>query len=97
MARFAYSLEVDPEAKRFALGLPENIQRQIAEKIQFLLSDPFHRKTTQKLSGVQWKRGKLPVRRIRSGEYRILYVADGRARKVAIIEIGERKDVYGGH
>jgi mRNA interferase RelE/StbE len=96
MAHGPYKLEgVDPDAWDFAMSQPENIQRQIAEKIQFVLEDPY-RAGTRQLSGAEWVRRGFPVRRIRSGDYRILYCADLEAREVTIIAIGHRRDIYDG-
>lgn len=90
-----YQLVVEPAAKS-ALDLPEKIKGQIAEKIQLLLENPFRPRTKQ-LSGAEWRRKGLPTRRIRSGDYRILYVVDRKSREITIVDIGIRRDVYGGH
>ena len=62
---------------------------QIAKKAKLLIVDP-HPPGCKKLAGM--KHGEEDVWRIRSGDYRILYVV--REIEVVILDIGNRKDVY---
>lgn len=89
----AYRFEIHTDARQYLDSQPEKIRGQMVEKIRFLLEDPF-RAGTRQLRGTQWREAGLPVRRIRSGDYRILYIADGDSRTVTVISIGPRSDIY---
>lgn len=92
--RLAY---IDADARQYAASLPKKDQGIIAEKIGFVLKDPYRIKTKQ-LEGVEWEQQHgQPVRRIRAGDHRILYCVDDEEREVSIVEIGLRPTVYGGH
>ena len=75
---------------------PAKLHRQLVEKIQFILEDP-KRPGTRKLEGDEWIFEDLPIRRIQCGDYRILYVADITKGEVKVIDVGLRRDIYGGH
>ncbi len=68
---------------------PGKVRAQIAKKAKALLLDP-HPPGCKKLVSV--KHDDEPVWRVRSGDYRILYVC--RANEIIVIDIGDRKDVY---
>ena len=68
---------------------PVKIRAQILKKAKELIYDP-HPPGCKKL--VDRMSGDDPVWRIRSGDYRILYVA--RPMEVIVLDIGNRKDVY---
>ncbi len=65
------------------------VRAQVAKKAKALLLDP-HPSGCKKLVNVL--HGVEPVWRVRSGDYRILYVC--RPNEVLVIDIGDRKDVY---
>jgi mRNA interferase RelE/StbE len=68
---------------------PGKLRAQVTKKAKALISDP-HPQGCKKLVG--WKDGDDPVWRIRSGDYRVLYIV--REFEVIILDIGHRKDVY---
>lgn len=82
---FAYS-EV---ALEFLAGLQPKVRRQIAAKIKGLAAD-VHPSGCKLVQGMM--NGEDRVFRIRSGDYRVLYVV--RNISVVILDIGHRKDVY---
>ncbi len=82
---FAY----DPRALEYLATVPKKFRKQIVAKIYKLAADPFP-PTTKLIQGM--KDGEERVYRIRSGDYRILYVVRGVI--VVILDIGNRKDVY---
>jgi mRNA interferase RelE/StbE len=82
---FAYS----SQALAFLKGLPKKIRRQIIAKVQALARDPYP-PTCKMLQGM--RDGEESVYRVRSGDYRILYVV--RKVVVIILDIGHRKDIY---
>jgi len=81
---FAYSLA----ALDYLKTIPKKTRRQIVNKIQRLAADPYP-PTTKLLQGMG---DDERVFRIRSGDYRILYVVRGII--VCILDIDHRKDVY---
>ncbi len=79
-----------PRATKFLDGMPPGkLRARIAKKARSLINNP-HPGGCKKLNGVM--SGTDPVWRIRSGDYRILYVA--RPMEVIVIDIDNRKDVY---
>jgi len=72
---------------------PGKIRAQITKKAKALISNPYPPGST-KLHGTTWEQDEA-VYRIRSGDYRILYVVRaGQQRLVLVIDIDNRKDVY---
>ena len=68
---------------------PGKMRRQVTKKAYSLITNP-RPAGCKKLQGVM--DGGYPVWRIRSGDYRILYVV--RESEVLVIDIDNRKDVY---
>ena len=71
------------EAQRFLNALTEKHEHQIVQKILLLARNPMH------------PRSKLleeyaPLRRLRSGDYRIIYFVEGNVLKITLI--GKRGD-----
>jgi mRNA interferase RelE/StbE len=79
-----------PDAVAFLDKMPPGkLRAQIAKKAKSLLQDA-HPPGCKKLANVSF--GDDPVWRIRSGDYRILYVV--RTAEIIVIDIGDRKDIY---
>lgn len=90
MADPTWTLAFGPAAIAFLNGMqPGKVRRQIVEKAKSLQSGPHH-PGCKKLQNFQ-ANGE-DVWRIRSGDYRILFVV--RDQEVLIIDIDHRKDVY---
>ena len=83
----AYRVEIDRQALKVMAGLPNKIQRQIAERIDSLADDPFPPDAEQ-------IKGQVDTRRIRSGDYRIAYTIRKNILCVLVLRIGDRKDFY---
>lgn len=75
----------------FLDSLPPKIRKQVAKRAKALHTDP-HPQGSKKLKDVQTE-GE-PVYRVRSGDYRILYVVRSQPNEIIIIDIDNRKDVY---
>lgn len=90
-----YDFAILPEAKTFIDRCSKKIQPQIVEKIDFILDDPW-RSNTKQLKGDENTYDGLPIRKIRSGKYRILYIADQASKLLTVIEVGRREDIYKG-
>ena len=83
-------LSFGPAAVTFLDKMPPGkLRAQIVKKAKTLLTDP-HPPGCKKLVGVM--SGTDAVWRIRSGDYRILYVA--RTMEVVVLDIDHRKDIY---
>ena len=84
---FAYS----ERALAFLRGLAPKLRRQIINKIEALASSPIP-PGSKIVQGM--KEGEEQVRRIRSGDYRVLYIVRDNPSCVVVLDIGHRKDVY---
>lgn len=81
---------IGPDAAAFLDDMPPGkLRSQIAKKAKSLLSNP-HPQGCKKLNNLTFEGD--PVYRLRSGDYRILYVV--RASEIIVIDIGDRKDIY---
>jgi mRNA interferase RelE/StbE len=79
-----------PAAAAFLDKMPAGkVRAQIAKKARSLLTDSYP-PGCKKLIGVV--SGNDAVWRIRSGDYRILYVV--RSMEIVVLDIGHRKDIY---
>lgn len=87
MAQFT-SLEYTKDALKSLEAIPLRFRKQIVKRINALLANP--RPSGYKL--IKGTEGDERVYRIRSGNYRVLYVL--RNPKILILDIGDRKDIY---
>ena len=76
-------IDLSRQAAAFLEGLAAKQARQIAERLLALAEDP-ERAPTEPMKGY------APMRRMRSGEYRIIYAVDGDLLQVRLI--GKRND-----
>jgi mRNA interferase RelE/StbE len=82
----SYSLEVKRSAAKEIADLPKSDCQRVVAKIQLLASDP-RPHGCEKLSSAE-------KYRIRQGDYRILYEIDDSTKRVIIVKVGNRKEVY---
>jgi mRNA interferase RelE/StbE len=85
---FAYS---DGALKYLETTVPAKFRGQIKRKIEALASDP--RPAGSKKLEIS-KNQAEPVFRIRSGDYRILYLVRENPSQIVVLDIDHRKDVY---
>ena len=78
-----YSIDLSRQSERFLRELPVKQARQIAEKLRALVEDPAAVPSEQ-------LRGYAPMRRLRAGEYRIIYAVEDEIVQVRLI--GKRND-----
>lgn len=71
--------------------IPAKFRGQIKKRVEALLSEPYPT-GCKRLKNVF--HGEDPVHRIRSGDYRILYVVKGNPHQIFVLDIDNRKDVY---
>ncbi len=84
-----YGFAYDQRCLDYLKTLEKKLRRQIVTKIQQLAADP-HPPTAKVVQGME--NGTERVFRIRSGDYRILYIVRGVI--VCVLDIDHRKDVY---
>jgi mRNA-degrading endonuclease RelE of RelBE toxin-antitoxin system len=82
-------LEIDvwPPAEHFIAGLESKFAEQIVRKIEQLAVNPRPPKS-------KVLEGYAPLRRLRSGDYRIVYFVDGNVLKVPLIDKRGDDKVY---
>lgn len=78
-----FILKLSRQAMEFGERLPAKQQRQIAERLERMKQAPLDPPSEQ-------LQGFTPYRRIKAGEYRIIYVVEGDA--VFVRLIGKRND-----
>jgi mRNA interferase RelE/StbE len=83
----AYALDVRPRARRSLRQLDAPVRKAVAEVIDRLADDP-------RPPGARPLTGHRPYLRARSGDYRVIYSVDDRARVVTIAAVGHRREVY---
>jgi mRNA interferase RelE/StbE len=67
--------------------LPQEVQRQILKRIEGL-------KTVPRPAGVKQLKGPEKFLRLRVGDYRLIYLIEGKHLVVLVVKIGDRKDIY---
>ena len=82
----SYSLQIKRSAEKELRSLPKTELRKVVDRIQGLALNP-RPAGHQKLSGQDGYR-------IRQGDYRIIYSIDDDERRVEIVKIGHRREVY---
>ena len=82
-----YAINLSRQAAAFLESLPAKQARQIAERLQSLANDP------QALPSELLK-GYSPMRRLRAGEYRIIYTVDEQTLQVRLIGKRNDDDIY---
>lgn len=88
----SYELAYTEAALKFLeVFVPSKIGGQIKRKTETLCTTP-HPPGSKKLQGVT--EGTDQVYRIRSGDYRILYIVKANPKQVIVLDIDNRKDVY---
>ena len=80
-------IDIWPEAKKFIDALPAKHARQVAAKILALAEDPTH-PLSKMLEGF------TPLRRVRSGDFRIIYFVDVDVLKIPLVDRRNDYKVY---
>jgi len=83
----AYAIDVRPRARRSLRQLDPPARKAIAQVIDGLAVDP-------RPAGAAALTGHQPYLRVRSGDYRVIYSVDDRARVVTIAAVGHRREIY---
>lgn len=83
-----YEVEISESAEKFLGKVPKKDRSRIMEKIDALADDPMP------LGSIKLQGQRLPLYRIRSGDYRIVYSIKKDVLIVLVVEIGHRREVY---
>jgi mRNA interferase RelE/StbE len=81
-----YRIRIAQDAAEFIRAQTKKVQRQLIKKIDTLAQSPRTQGTPLKNGG--------DLRRVRTGDYRIVYQIRKRELVVAVVTVGHRKDVY---
>lgn len=84
-----WNVEFLDVAYRQYLELPDAIRFRLGQKLAVLEASP-HPPGSKKLEGHE------NMYRVRSGDYRAVYVADPAARRITVVRVRHRKDAYRG-
>jgi mRNA interferase RelE/StbE len=82
-----YDVDVRPSARRSLRQLDPSVRKMVAEVIDNLATDP-------RPPGAMPLTGHRPYLRVRSGDYRVIYSIDDRARVVTVAALGHRREIY---
>jgi len=83
----AYDVDIRPRARRSLRQLDPSVRAVIAAVIDSLAVDP-------RPPGALPLTGHRPYLRVRSGDYRVIYTIDDRARVVTVAAVGHRREIY---
>ncbi len=83
----AYSIDVRPRARRALRQLDPSVRKTVAQVIDGLAANP-------RPPGFLPLTGHRPYLRVRSGDYRVIYAVDDRARVVTVAAVGHRREIY---
>ena len=88
MADPRYTVYLKPAAERTLKKIPDQTaRRRITQAID-------GRTTTPRPPGAMTIQGAAGLRRIRAGDYRLIYTVEDTTRTVLVVTIGHRRDVY---
>ena len=82
-----YALEIKPSAQRELDALDETLFTRIDRKILALVDNP-------RPAGCKKLKGYKDQWRIRSGDWRVLYIIDDEGKLISITRIAHRREVY---
>ncbi len=82
-----YSIELKPSAARDIKSLPRSVQKRIGKKIDALAHDPFPHGSVK----LEASSG---LRRVRVGDYRIIYQVREETLAVFVVRVKHRGDAY---
>jgi mRNA interferase RelE/StbE len=86
----AYRTVFRPEARDELRALPRQVAMRILRKLTELEADPLGLSTTALVS-------RRELRRLRVGDYRVIYTLDKGELIVWVVQVGHRSQVHGAH
>ena len=82
-----YKVEVKPAARRELEALSNPLLARVISRITSLSETP-------RPSGCKKLKGYTDLWRVRTGEWRVIYIIDDHAKLVSITRVAHRRDVY---
>ncbi len=82
-----YKIEFLKTAEKEFYKLPQQIQKAIAKKLEYLKTNPYPSNVKALKNG----QGRL---RLRVGDYRIIYRVETDVLVIVVIKVGHRKNIY---
>ena len=82
----SWRIDILRDARKELARLPQDAQSRISKAILTLENNPFPSGAKKLKNRDGW--------RIRVGDYRVLYLIDGKAKNVVIGSIGHRREIY---
>jgi len=83
----SYFVEVKPSARKELEGLPDSVLARVVQRIESLGHTP-------RPTGCKELKGYKDQWRIRAGDWRVVYIIDDAAKRIGIMRIAHRRDVY---
>jgi mRNA interferase RelE/StbE len=83
----AYSIEILPRAQKAIRKLPADVRAGVIAKIDALADDPRPHGSKKLVDSEH-------LYRVRSGDYRIIYEIADQVLRVAVVNVGHRRDIY---
>ena len=83
----AYSVEARPAVRKALRKLSADVRKDVLAVMRGLADDP-------RPPEVRALQGHRPYLRVRTGDYRVIYVVDDDAHLVTVAVVGHRRDVY---
>jgi mRNA interferase RelE/StbE len=84
-----FDVLLSPSADRFFKDADRSLRKRLERCFQQLRIDPYRHNNIKRLAG-QF----TGLLRFRIGDWRVIYRVDNSARRVVVIDIGNRRDVY---
>ena len=84
-----YSIEIDTKAVREIRALPRRDQALVVAKIESLALNP-------RPAGCTKLAGGAGLWRVRSGDFRVIYLIQDSRLIITVVKVGNRRDVYRG-
>ena len=82
-----YNIQIEKRALKRFNSIPHPFQKRIKSGISNLSTEP-------RPNGVKKLQGEQSIYRLRFGAYRVIYHIDEKIKKVKILKVGDRKDIY---
>lgn len=82
-----FRVEITPAAQRDVRGLPKEVIRRLDPHIRRLASDPYPGNSIKLVN-------KGGLRRMRIGDYRVIYAVDATEKLVLVARVKHRRDAY---